>query len=96
LAGSYLRSGPAKTPRELDPEKPNGLSMVRRFAPLSAPREILNSFNRIIWVEPREITLAPVGECFLLITNYQADRVGIPVDYRIIIYPKEDEDGRKI
>jgi hypothetical protein len=36
-----------------------------RFAPLSAPRDILEGF-RIIWVEPRERALAPVGENFCL------------------------------
>ena len=68
LAGSLLRQTPEKTPREHDPEMPvqskvNGLPRYRHQEMAAIIR------YRLIWVEPRENTLAPVGEGFLFKTS---------------------------
>ena len=64
LAGSLLRQEPVKTPREHDPEMPLQ-SKVNGLPRYQHQEMTANFYLRSIWVEPRESTLAPVGEGFL-------------------------------
>jgi len=60
-----------KTTRQLEPERP--LAEYGTRQPRYRQEEISKKFvSRVIWVEPRENTLAPVGEGFLF--KYQHSR----------------------
>lgn len=55
-----------KTPQEHEPEKPNEQSKVNGLPRYRHQEMAVNRCYWSIWVEPRENTLAPVGEGFLL------------------------------